>query len=350
MNKHFLLAPVIKAVLILLLLLVLLALKMQDPEITLIDSLGLMVLTAFKAIQWAAALLLSIVVSLAFLIAVFLGAVALFNPETASTMYQKIRNNLDSWLLSAKKMLVPTSANTEEVQEVLDPAHQELKQNLDAGLRMIQEQVHTTRDILAGKIEQLSTRIDDLEEVTAKMPDSRLMDELSKEVRGAMTSLAAIQDAIDTMKTCVEQTAHQILEVSPEKILGDLPKRVQAMEEQQAEKTSAVVDISPLEREIAEMQQDLALIQQKADKALLAAADITTEAGPEATEEEHRIFSYFETAADKQKFADLVQTALKKKMSYKHIIDFAIKGMGPQQGKVISSHPSLCKDYIRQCK
>lgn len=339
MNKHFLLAPVIKAGLLVLLLLVLLALKMQDPAITLVDALGLIVLTAFKAVQWAVAIILSLVFSLAFLIAVFLGAVALFNPETASAMYQKIRQHLDSWMLSAKKMLVPAST---DAAEVLDPAHQELKQDLDAGLKMIRDQVHTTRDILAGKIEQLSARIDDLEEVTAKMPDSRLIEELSTEVRGAMSSLAGIQQAVDTMKSCVEQTARQILEVSPEKVLGDIPQRLQAVEEH----TSAVVDISPLEQDIADMQQNLALIQQKADKALLAVADIST---AEASEE-HRIFSYFDNAADKQKFVDLVQTALKKKMSYKQIIDFVVKGMGPQQGKIISLHPSLCKDYIRQCK
>lgn len=149
------------------------------------------------------------------------------------------------------------------------------------------------------------------------------------------------------MKSCVEQTAQQILEVSPEKVLGDLPQRVQAMEAEQAAKTSALVDISPLERDIADMQQDLALIKQKADKALLAAA---AEAKRPDTIKEHRIFSYFESDADKQVFADLVQTALNKKMSYKQIIDFTVKGMGPHKGKIITSHPSLCKDYIRQCK
>jgi len=45
-----------------------------------------------------------------------------------------------------------------------------------------------------------------------------------------------------------------------------------------------------------------------------------------------------------------VASTLKKDMSYKQVMDFVAKELGGNKGKIITSHPSLSKDYIRQCR
>ncbi|MCI5137583.1 MAG: hypothetical protein D3922_04020, partial [Candidatus Electrothrix sp. AR1] len=184
------------------------------------------------------------------------------------------------------------------------------------------------------------------------------------------------------IQSSVDQTANQTQEIPPDKILGDLPQRVQTLEEQQsATETPEPVDITPLQNDINAMQSELTQLQEKADKALLAATEnvagpaaqavqeeaaestpepasapqpspqaMPTPAASEEEHEEHRLFSYFDEAADKEKLAALVASTLNKDMSYKHVLNFLVKEFGPVKGKIISSHPSLSKDYIRQCR
>lgn len=234
-----------------------------------------------------------------------------------------------------------------------------MRQELRANIEAIQGHIHSTRELLAGKIGQLSSRIDALEEMTAKMADSSQVDELRSEVRGAMTTLAGIEGAVGGMKACVEQTAQQILQISPEKLLGDMPERLRLLEQREPE----VIDITPLERDIAVMQQELASVREKADKALLAAAvepaaaPVMQEPLPSASAvqeapltDEHRLLSYFDDPADKQKIAELTEAALEKGLNQKQIIDYLTRGLGAQKGKIISAHPAVFKDYLKTCR
>jgi hypothetical protein len=233
-----------------------------------------------------------------------------------------------------------------------------LQRELHADIADIQGQLHATRELLAGKIEQLSARIDVLEGMTAKMADSSQVEALSSEVKGAVASLVGIEGAVGSMKACVEQTAQQILEMSPEKVLGDLPERLRTLE---VRPQPEVIDITPLEKDIAGMQQELASVREKADRVLLAASAETVlvqEAVPPAEpplsgpaeEEEHRLLGYFDSPADKLKLIELVEAALDKGLNHKQVLDYVVRGLGPQKGNVISSHSSLLKDYIKSCR
>ena len=102
-------------------------------------------------------------------------------------------------------------------------------------------------------------------------------------------------------------------------------------------------------------------MREKADKALTAAAVET--ASPVAQEppssvtvpqqamsDEHRIFSYFDDPADKRKIVELTEAALEKGLNQKQIIDYLTRGLGTQKGKIISSHPSVFKEYLKTCR
>ncbi len=365
MTTNTLQKPLLWTAGILAFLLAMLAIKIAHPEATLAGSFGLLIMTVLRGLQWLLALSLGILFCLIVFIGIFLGAIALVNKRTAARMYVDLLETIGGWLQPAMSLVPQCGCKSQPVS--LEPVRHELRQEVQADIKAVQDQLHATKDLLSAKVERLSERIDALEELTANMADRSEVETLRQEVRGAMDSLAGIQSAVEGMKTCVAQTAAQLQEVTPEKVLGDLPERLKTLEEQPKQ---PVIDISPLEQDIAVMQQELASVREKADKVLSSAAvllplpEVKTEEAAAAAQVqqedvelpdqagtgEHRIFSYFDDPADKVKVAEMVDAALDKNMNYKQVIDAVVKGLGPKKGKIISSHPSLIKDYIRSCR
>ncbi|MCI5164185.1 MAG: hypothetical protein D3917_19655, partial [Candidatus Electrothrix sp. AX5] len=68
----------------------------DNPEATIWSSFGIIVMGVLQTIQWIIAMTLALLVCLAFLFAIFFGAVALFDRNTSAKMY----GNLKMLLLS----------------------------------------------------------------------------------------------------------------------------------------------------------------------------------------------------------------------------------------------------------
>ena len=373
MKKNMLLKPISYSVLVLALFSLLLYLIAGNPEATawssfwssFWSSLGVIIMGVLRTIQWIIAMTLALLACLAFLFALFFGAVALFSREVSAKMFHNLKTLLLSGLPSlTEQCCCNTSAQSSQEEATIKAAAEALAakqecETMNAELNSIREHLHTTNHVLTDKIDQLTARIDSLEAMTTEMASKKQLDDISHKM----------QDAVSAMQSSVDQTTSLIQEISPDNILGDLPQRVQILEEQQSTaETSEPVDIAPLQNDINAMQSELTQVKAKADKALLlqaatdnAAAPVvqavqekapknTPEATSEEKEEEHRIFSYFDEPADKEKLVELVASTLGKDMSYKHVLSFLVKEFGPVKGKIISSHPSLSKDYIRQCR
>jgi hypothetical protein len=355
MNNNVLRKPLLNTAAVFAFFIGLLAVSIAHPEASVFQSVGLLIQAVLRAVQLLIGLALALAFCLAVLIGIFLGAVAIASRETAARMYAELRQTLAAWLAPVAELLFGKKKTEAPVN--FEPVKEEMRQELQANIAAIQGHIHATRELLAGKIEQLSSRIDVLEEMTAKMADSSQVEALSSEVRGAMTTLAGIEGAVGGMKACVEQTAQQILRISPEEMLGDLPERLRLLEQREPQ----VIDITPLERDIAQMQQELASVREKADKALTAAEtaspaaqepppSASTAQQQETETDEHRLFSYFDDPADKRKVAELTEAALEKGLNQKQIIDYLTRGLGTQKGKIISSHPSVFKEYLKTCR
>jgi len=388
MKNNMLQKPLILSVLILTLLSTLIYLIAGNPEATVWSSFGLIIMGIFRTIQWIIAMTLALLVCLAFLFAVFFGAVALFDRNTSAKMFHNLKAFLLSGLLpftgqccsNISSVQSSCEETTTEVKTEAPAAEQE-REAMNAEITGIREHLHTTHQVLTDKIDQITSRIDSLEAMTADMAGKEQLDNISHEVQDAVDSLAGIQSAVSAMQSCVDQTESKLQEISPDKILGDLPQRIRTLEEQQsAAEPPEPVDITPLQSDINAMQSELTQVKEKADKALRAATDnaaaqtapavqAVQEEAPKSTPEpasvpqsaptitasedkteEHRIFSYFDDPADREKLAELMASTLDKNMSYKHVLNFLVKELGPVKGKIISSHPSLSKDYIRQCR
>jgi hypothetical protein len=98
MKNNMLKKPLIQSVLILALPSLLLYLIAGNPEATVWSSLGVIIMGALRTIQWIIAMTLALLVCLAFLFAIFFGAVALFDRDTSAKMYGNLKTLLLSWL------------------------------------------------------------------------------------------------------------------------------------------------------------------------------------------------------------------------------------------------------------
>lgn len=355
--------PLILSVLILFLLSMLVYLIAGHSEgstfSAVISSIGMLFMGIIRATQWLIAMSLALAVCLAFLFAIFLGAVALFNKDVSASMFNNLKTTLFGWLPQCT-----TENNAQKCcPSTKQSATEEQYNELNKRINQIKSQLETTQQALTEKLGQLSARIDSLEATAADMATKQQLDDVENRTQGAMSSLPELQSTVSEMKDSIEQTAGQLQDLSPATILGDLPQRIQAVEEQQNEmEIPEPVDITPLQDDINAIQTELSQLKEKASSPATQATAASTSQSASASspvqeakgetevQEEHRIFSYFDDQADKEKLVALVSSTLDKDMSYKHVLNFLVKEFGPVKGKIISSHPSLSKDYIRQCR
>lgn len=365
MKQNVLQAPLIKSAIVLIIFSLLFYFTSTSSDGGVWTSIGSIFIIAFRTVQWALALAIGLIVSLAVLIGIFYGAVALFSPASASRMYEGLRQTLLTWFTPLITLF--KSEREKKLTGAFDTFGRNLKKEVAADIQAAQVGLKKTQTELETRLEGISSRLATLEETTTGLAKVKHVDALVEEVNNIVDSEAVIKETVDTLKSNIEKTAKQVEEVSVDAILGDLPARIEALEQQEIIEPTAAVDITPLEKNIAGLQSGLASVQQKVDEALKTAAQQPASRAEKPTakkvekktkqdtvkaaeKQDHRIFSYFDTVADKKKVADLVASTLKKDMSYKQIMDFVAKELGGNKAKIITSHPSLIKDYIRQCR
>lgn len=374
MKPNVLQAPLIKSAILLVIFSLLFYFTSTSPEGSVWGSIGSIIIVVFRTVQLAFGLAIGLIVSLAVLFGIFFGAVALVNPASASRMYEGLRETLLAWF--APIITLFKCEREKKLPAAFATFGQDLKNGITAEIQSAQNSLKKNQDELETRLGGLSSRMAKLEDETTGLAAAEQVEAVSEELQGALASAAEINTTVDTLKSSVEKTAKQVQEVSADTLLGDLPARIEELEQREIVKPAAAVDITPLEQGIANLQAELTSVKKKAEKALQTAANaaaVTTQQPAASTsedkpaakkerkkpkqaevkateEEEHRIFSYFDTAADKKKVADLVASTLKKDMSYKQVLDFVAKELGGKKGKIFTSHPSLSKDYIRQCR
>ncbi len=371
MKPNVLRGPLIKSAVVLIVFSLLFYFTSSSPGGSVWASIGTLCFAIFKTVQWAVGLAISLTVSLAVMIGIFLGAVALTSPTSASRMYEGLRQTLTTWF--APVLVLFKSDREEKTAVALDAVRQDLKKEFTSDLQSLQEGLRRNQSELEAKMGGLSSRLSTLEETAATLAAAEQVDALSEEITSVAEAAVEIKGTVSTLKTTVDQTTKQVQEVSAEAILGDVPARLVELEQQNIPEIPSPVDLTPLEKDIAALRTELAAVRKQAAEAAAqeaqqlavkpkkqaapaakkqdpAAKPVPKSKAESSQPEEHRIFSYFESAADKKTVADVVSSTLKKDMSYKQVMDLLAKKLGGKKGAIITSHPSLSKDYIRQCR
>ena len=125
MKNNSLLKPLINSVLVLAVFSLLIYLIAGSPETTIWSSfwsaLGMIVMGVLRTLQWIIAMLLALLVCLAFLFAIFFSAVALFDREISSKMYGNLKKLLFSWLPSFTGQCCCSTAQSSQEEATTKP-------------------------------------------------------------------------------------------------------------------------------------------------------------------------------------------------------------------------------------
>lgn len=356
MKPNLLRAPLINSAILLVVCSLLVYFTLTSPEGSIWSSIGAIFTLFFRIAQLMIGLALGLLVCFVVLIGIFLGAVALFDASSASRMYEGLRQTILNWLAPVLDLL--SSDSEDKLQAELSDLGRTLKTDFSQMIGSARRELSTVQNELAGKLQALQGKVQATEEATAEKVSTEQLEAVTAEVTTVTEALTATEGKIKTLQAKVEEAVQKIGAVDPGAILGDVPARLEKLEQQEP---SAPVDLQPLEKKIAALQAEIKTLQaalkeaskpQKQEAVEAPAAAAKEEKKEERAEEgaEHRLLSYFEQKADQEKLVGLVAESLKKDMTYAQVTDFLIKKMGKKGGTIIAEHPSLAKDFIRQCR
>ncbi|MCI5139317.1 MAG: hypothetical protein D3922_13110, partial [Candidatus Electrothrix sp. AR1] len=150
MKNNTLIKPISYSAIVLALFSLLIYLIAGSPEATIWSSIGLIIMGTLRTMQWIIAMTLALIVCLAFLFAIFFGAVALFDREISTKMYSNFKTLLFSWLPSfTEQCCCSTSAQSSQEEAAAEAlaVKQECK-TMNAEINNIREHLHTTGQAL----------------------------------------------------------------------------------------------------------------------------------------------------------------------------------------------------------
>lgn len=273
--------------------------------------------------------------SIAVLIAIFLGAVALMSRETAAQMYSDIKKNFSSNIITLKNQWSCCSNATNS--GVSEEEYSQMKQEI--------AQLNENKNIFKENIAKLCINSDANQVDINDLKNENLL------LHGNLVELTeqngAIQKQFEDLSEVVDKIQSSGNELAT--LVSTLSTKVD-----EGQKT-----------DLEDKLSDLALLQDKSGKALkdisdrLAAMETSIQETsalqptPEEAPEDDLvagIFSYIESDDDKTLFTMAVEEAVAQEMTYAKIDEYLTENLNPELDKIIKDHPSLTKTYIRNFK
>ncbi len=351
MKSSLMRAPLIKSAAVLVLFGLLVYFTGTSAEGSVWGSLGMVVMTIIRLIQWGIGMVLGIALCLAVLIGIFLGAVAMVDRDVSAGMYRGVLATLATWvepvLLSVQSVSKCEAAKTDK-DKFATPLNADVEVVDSAELNKVTD----AQADLGVKLEALTAKLEALEATTSSLTSTEDLAVVAAELKASTETLTELQQSVTALESSVSDASQQLQGVASEKTVNELAARLEGLEKKE---TAEPVDLQPFETRLDTMQSELAALQvkpaQNRKKKVVEKPKQAQESPNEAEKGyEHRLFSYFEDVADKKELKELVEETLKKDMTYAQIMSFLVQKMGAKKGEIISDHPSLAKDYIRQCR
>lgn len=354
MKPNLLRTPLINSAILLGVVSLVVYFTLTSPGGTVWSSFGAIFCLAIRAIQLLIGLALGVLVCIAVLIGIFLGATAMFDAASASRMYEGLRQTILNWLAPLAGLF--KSDHEEKLQTALSELRGNLKTDFNQLVNSTRQELTVAQGKLASKVQTLHGKLQAVEIAAGEKASVEQFEEVTAEISTLTETLSTTEGNVKALQDKVEQAVKQVGEVDADKVLGDIPARLETLEQQEV---PAPVDLNPLEEKIAALQAEVdtlkSALEEKQSTQTQAEVNETAVEVEEAVEDvsgeepEHRLLAYFDDKADQDKLTALVAETVKKDMTYAQVTDFLIKKMG-KQGAIISEHPSLAKDYIRQCR
>lgn len=256
MKANMMRAPLIKSAAVLLVFVLLAYLTSASPEGSVLNSVGLIIIGAFRLVQWVVAMAIGLTVCIAFLIGIFLFAAFLVDKNISASMYEGVKRSVAVLIqplfssLSAFKCKESSCSTASPVQTATgaDQLKDEL-QNIIAGEV---QKVTAHQQTLNDQFTTLHTKIVDLEEKSAQFATAVQLEAIATDITASGKMLETVQGNVAMLESKLLNTAQQLEAMTPDKILGDIPSRLGKLEEK-----GDVFDPQPLTDSLQSLQKEV---------------------------------------------------------------------------------------------
>ncbi len=295
-------------------------------------------------------LAIALVFSIACLIGIFFGAVALYSVEDTKRLFGQFLENCKRVKAnytcseytpcaceSPTEKVEPTALQTEETAST-ETASPEAVESMS-----VTPAVPAPADN-SKEIEELRDKLDNgLSEIHALLSDIKKKESTIEE------SIAGLSQQIEGKADAeLSERLSGIIE-SQEKadsVSAASSKRLDTIESSLTGQSTAATDLvkqlTNLQKSVEDANAEINQLQE-----LVTSPSAMEEQSVEAEDDEHRIFSYLESGKDRQLFSNTIEEAIQKDMTYAEIDTFLTEKLSKEVDAIIKDHPSLTKDYIR---
>jgi polyhydroxyalkanoate synthesis regulator phasin len=262
MNANMMRAPLIKSAAVLLIFVLLAYLTSASPEGGVLNSAGMIIIGAFRLVQWALAMAIGLAVCIAFLIGIFLFGVSLVDRNTSAKMYQGVKQSLTVLgepIFSYLSSIIgkESKATASPVQPAIDSV--QLKNELQTIIAGEVQKVANSQQALNDHFISLNTKIQVIEEKSAGFAATAQLSAIADEIASSGKILGTVQESVATLEGKLGNTVQQLQAITPEKMLGDLPARLEKLEQKLEESAfdpqPLTESLETLEKEVAEMKK-----------------------------------------------------------------------------------------------
>jgi hypothetical protein len=340
MKRRELQKPLVQSALVLLAAFILIGFVAGSNAQGFFDGIASIVKGAFFTVLFALGLTLALLISVLILIALFLGSVALYSPDTSREMFYALRTRMVTLLSTWWPRFVSDATKTEGAAQSAPLASATISAEKVQSYQKPQKAdvIETSGE----NLRQSSLEIRAIEENVSR---------LSKENQTLFTAVSSLKASVDDMPINRILSTTTTLEAQQKELSATLADCIQKFEQihsavQDNDKT--VLQQSTQLKEVQEKIDLLASEIQVLGKALDTADISGKQSNEEAGENGHRIFSYLDKEEHKKQFADLIDEAVEKNMTYTEIDDFLSRSLPKEIDAIVKVHPVLSKEYIRE--
>jgi len=245
--------------------------------------------------------------SIAVVIGIFLGAVALYSRESSAQMYSDLKKNFSENIVTLKDKWASCGSQSNSTNP--DNGTSEIK----AGLTQLEENntvLDTHIQKLKNKNSNLSENMEELQKTNGLL--IKQIDELGRITGNLEKSNMELQDTVSNLSSTIEKG-----------MAKDIKNKISALERNQDETAETFAAIS----------------------AQLASLETSSKQSPPAG-----IFSYMENEADQKIFATTAEKAASLEMTYSQIDAYFTEHLSSELDKILKDHPSLTKTYLRNLR
>ncbi|MDR2551171.1 MAG: hypothetical protein LBD10_13335 [Desulfobulbus sp.] len=270
MKENVMRAPLLKAGVVLLVFVLLAYLTSASPEGSVLNSVGQIIIGAFRLVQWAIAMVIGLAFCIAFLIGIFLFAASLVNKETAASMYKAVKADVFAFCRPICARFAALGQCRDTVSCAASPApavptaaapdacSKEDLQSIVAGeVRKVTE----SQQVLSDQFTALTGKIQALEDKSADFASAGQLGAIASELAASGKTLESVQAQVATLEGKIGETVQQLQGITPDKMLGDIPARLQKLEQPKEEQPT--FDPAPLTATIENLQMEVEELKKK---------------------------------------------------------------------------------------